>query len=272
MTCQRSFALDLLALTVLASFHWVPIDTALAQTAEPQPPNIGDVRDAMRPVTDLVVWPFAMLAKAGWYVVRNPSLAVLLSALSAAVFATIAIRRQAATTRLRETFATVNRDNWDDDLIKARRLLRKVKNDLAENPGMIARYVADRPEEDKLVADTPQKENAKSQQQYVNEFIETKITLQTIMNDYEGIALGVRLGILDEKFLFKYMKSTVLSDWRTLAPLVNAYRQTMKNQDIYVEFEGLANQWHSERSYCSGLRAGGRGRKLNTTKKQVLFR
>ena len=78
------------------------------------------------------------------------------------------------------------------------------------------------------------------------------MTLNTILKDYENIALGVRHHILDETYLYRWMRSTVIHDWTALSPLVTAYRSVDKVPNAYIEFEGMATAWEDGRSYRTG--------------------
>lgn len=217
---------------------------ASAQQDTP-PPSSADVKEAMGPVISAIIWPFHMIAVLWWYITKNTSAAILLSATSAGVFAWRSMKHQASTTRLRETFATVNRDNWDDDVIEARRALTKIKSELSSTPGSISKYAHKSP----VTAVATVLPDAE-----LTEFIQKRTTLQTILNDYENIALGIKHGILDELFLYQWMRTTVITDWNTLSPLVSEYRRIDENAQLYVEFEGLAAEWAQNRSYQNNKR------------------
>jgi hypothetical protein len=63
------------------------------------------------------------------------------------------------------------------------------------------------------------------------------------------MAIGIRQGILDEEFAFRYMRSMTIRDWNRSSPFVTALRVQNNNSLIYVEFEGLAAAWQNNRSY-----------------------
>jgi hypothetical protein len=126
----------------------------------------------------------------------------------------------------RLSFETVVRTNWDKDYIEKRReflLLRKAGLD---------RYAAD----SSTVPDAERQEYLKNQ-----------AAIQAILNDRESMAIAIRRGIIDEEYLFRYMRSGVLSDWAAASALVAALRRG--NPNLFLEFEGLATQWEQGRSY-----------------------
>lgn len=233
----------------------IALHPAVAQTVD-QPPTVDEVKTALGPAIEIVAWPFALLAKFFWVITRYSSIAILLSAVSAGTFALVAMRHQAATARLRETFVMLNRDNWDKDVIESRVVLRTIINELGKQRGSISKYAADS-DLSREPANVPF-----NMMDARKDFLRKKITLLTIMNDYENIALGIKHGILDESFLFQWMRSTLIRDWSILSPLVYEYRQMSENSQVYIEFEGLASQWSQELSYRTG-------RKLTKSKRRV---
>lgn len=217
----------------------------------------------------MIIWPFYLIGLALHYLIKYSSLAILLSATSAGLFAWRSMRHQAYTTRLRETFTVLNRDNWDEDVIRARQVLTEIKEELRNTPGLIARYAHTsnatlgtfrkpstlkrarvRPGRKLRVNPSLKKGFRMLVKHHIDPvFIARRATLQTVMNDYENLALGVKHGIIDEPFLYQYMRSTILNDWYFLGPLVSEFRRVNSNQQLYVEFEGLASDWQRERSY-----------------------
>jgi hypothetical protein len=81
------------------------------------------------------------------------------------------------------------------------------------------------------------------------------LTIQAILTDYENMAIGIRRGILDEEYLFRYTRTSLIRDWDTAAPYVVSLRSTTGVPSIYVEFEGLAAQWQNNRSYREPARS-----------------
>lgn len=246
--CARSSGHRLAIVLLFAMIAATVANVAWAQPVE-GPPTHAEVERFLGPMISMIIWPFHVLALAWWYITKNPSAAVLLSALSAGIFAWLSMRNQALTSRLRETFNTVNRDNWDEDVIKAREALTNVKRELAASPGLISQYA-----HNTIKNGTPTEEQVKK-------FISVRTTLQTILNDYENVALGIKHGIMDELFLYQWMRTTVIDDWETLSPLVDEYRRVQNNPQLYVEFEGLAAEWKHNRSYNNNRRRLNRSRR-----------
>lgn len=205
-----------------------------------QPKTHAEVTSALGPVVDLITWPFFIAYRLGWLLFTNTSVAILLSTLSAGIFAWLSIRRSAATARLSLTYTSISKQIWDKDVIKARQTLRLIKNDVETNPENIAIYASPRSPLSHSFGDG-----------FTTDFLDRKIMLLSILNDYEHLALGIKHGIVDEQYAYHFMRGTVLSDWETLSPLVNQYRRLAKNPQAYVEFEGLAHAWAKNRSYRS---------------------
>ena len=257
------------------AFAWLTIArTKLAQAqTSTDVPSFEGVKKSLGPAIDTMVWPFYLASSVWHFIIMNTSVAIILSAISAALFALLAIWRQSKIARLQETFKTVNRDNWDRDVIQARRVLRKIDNEIKDAPGRIVAYAASAGEQDQ--ADEPSQvsnrnadasSHAASGDTNEDSFVFRKITLLTIMNDYESLALGVKHGILDEIFLFQWMRTTLVNDWKTLSPLVNEYRaRSGGNNQLYIEFEGLSNAWGDSRSYRTG-------RRINKSKRRIRIR
>jgi hypothetical protein len=181
----------------------------------------------------------------------HPPLVVLIAAFLAAFIAVRSIQKQRETTRLRETFASRYTSNWDKDVIEARKIFARLKDEHKANPQGLATF-GYKPSD---TASPDEKSKMES----------TAGILRTILNDYENLALGVRMDILDENYLFRLMRSTLISDWHTLSPLVTAYRNRANNNVIYIEFEGLTSAWQDDRSYRTK-------RKMYRTTRRAFFK
>jgi Domain of unknown function (DUF4760) len=142
--------------------------------------------------------------------------------------------------------------NWDEDVIKARVLYAQTMGSLRNGKHTIADYIHGSKSWDALA------ENEKKKKE------EIASALMTIMNEYDILALGVRLNIIDEVFLFKALRGSIIRDWNNVAPLVSNYRASYKNESLCIEFEGLAAAWDKERSYKNG-------KKLNVTRRWQYF-
>ena len=225
---RRSFA-PKLACAMVVFFPTKALAQIGSTSGDADSVSLGSVQDWVAPAADLLAYPIFFAASVWQYLMTHPAAAVLLSSLLAAVGVFRSISHQRRITRLRETFATMNEDNWDKDVIEARTAFASIKKEMTQNGSNIA-----------TLSD------------HSHDHTPNAITLQTIMNDYENVALGIRHGILDETYLFRWMRSTLIRDWNTVSPLVTAYRQRFESPNIYIEFEGLSNAWMQNRSYATG--------------------
>lgn len=228
--CFGKYSPSKLVLTAAAIFYaGASYSSEMTDPGSSSGSVFSGTKSAIEPVLDGVASVIAGIAAGIWYIFSNASAAVLVSALLASTLAALSIRSQRQMTRLRETFATVDRGNWDKDLIKSRQDFKRIRSDLEESGGNIAIY--HNPDK-KRIADA--------------------VTLNSILKDYENIALGVRHHILDEEYLHRWMRTMLTHDWAVLSPLVTAMRSKDGVPNAYVEFEGLAAAWHKNRSYRTG--------------------
>lgn len=248
VTCQA------IASGLLAGTLYLTIFVSAAYATE-DGVSFQNVKDTMSPMTDAVVGPFYWFVVAWNYMMANPPAAILLSAASAAIFTIVTLRQQASVQRLKHTFSMINKDNWDRDVIDARKRFGLIKERLGEQGGRITVYCYE------YQAGEKDKDTARE------EFMKDKVILETIMNDDENLALGVKQKIVDETYLFRWMRSALLEDWKTLSPLVFEQRQHFGRPQLYIEFEGLSMAWSRERSY-----AGNGGRRLNRPKRHLQVR
>jgi Domain of unknown function (DUF4760) len=65
------------------------------------------------------------------------------------------------------------------------------------------------------------------------------------------MGIGIRQRILDEEYLFRYMRMALIRDWESASPFVIALRNLSGIPHVYVEFEGLATQWQNNMSYAA---------------------
>lgn len=226
---KKSFGFDgqRCKLGLIAAFFLLATPSSAQQT--PPPSGFESAKAAIDPLSNAIAGFLYLLASVWAYLLANPPAAVLLGTLTATMVALFSVHQQRHLTRLRETYSSINNDNWDEDVIKARETLAAIRDKISGNTHKISDYC-----------------------ETTTENIKDRTTLQLIMNDYENIALGVRMNILDETYLFRWMRSSVIQDWETLNPLVNAYRVKFSNPNIYIEFEGLTTEWQKGRSYRTG--------------------
>lgn len=250
---KKSFVLKLFKLLILSTLLLITIQPfAPAQSQETtvpveKPISFEDVRETTKPVTDVILYPFYLLARFLDYLITHPAAAILFSALVGALFTYLAILSQKQTVRLRETFEMLNRDNWDEDVFNARRTFSTIRYELEKDPTKhITKYF--NPYKPSPNLSDNKKEKKRDYTQYINR----QIAIETIMNDYENLALAVRYNIIDELYLFRWMRGAFLQDYQALMPVILERRSKGKRPLAYIEFEGLANSWTISRSYRTG--------------------
>jgi uncharacterized protein DUF4760 len=186
-------------------------------------------RELASPIADAVAYVFVAVASVWNYLMDNPAAAGLLAAALATAAAYFTIQNHREMTRLRETFAMMDRLNWDKDHIDARRVFADIREGLKANNESVAKYVEPRQDDREKMA-----------------------TLIAIMSNYENLALGVRRHIIDETYLHRYVRGMLICDWEYLAPFVTVARTKHTNQALYIEFEGMAIAWKNNKSYRTG--------------------
>lgn len=222
-------------------------------------------KSAAEPIADVVAFlltPFIALFN---WLDSSSLMALLLSTAIAAFVAFRSIKEQRSTTRTRETFAAVRKDLWDKDVLEARRIFSKVKHEVKQGSltiAMLGKDIGlshdgeqDEPD-DEIPNPTITQAMAQSRPTETDEekFFKQQRAVNNILNDLENIALGIRRNILDEEYLYRWMRTQLLEDWHVLSPLVTAYRQTTDCDTLYIEFEGLAAAWANEQSYADKRR------------------
>lgn len=204
------------------------IVTAAAQGPAPKPGLAFDaVRDAIAPMLNGIALPFYVVGALWQYLMDNPPASTIVAAILGSSVAVISIRKQREIARLKETFTALDRNNWDKDLIDARVSFGKLKKVAKEGGKSVAEY-----------------SNPKSEEE-----IKQANQLYSILNDYENMAIAIRMDILDEVYAYRYMRGLVIDDWSDLSPLVTSLRHDKGAPLIYIEFEGLAEAWQQDRSY-----------------------
>jgi hypothetical protein len=176
------------------------------------------------------------------YVVAHPSIAALIAAGVAARMALSNIKVTRSIAKTKETFALLNNANF----IKARNAFSEVKTECADNPQAIAIYAYPFKAPQGVTAGTLDVTKLREEHKIKAGF------LRSVLNDYENMALGVKHNIIDEKYLYKSMKTNMINDWKRLSPLIYTYRDRAKSHTAFVEFEGLVYSWENEGSYFDG--------------------
>lgn len=260
-----SWVVPVWAATLMSSvaFAQGPVRPGLSATKPP----IDGVRQFSDAIATIIAYPIYGISATLSYIIEHTGAATLLTASAAGFIAITSIKATRSGARLRETFTTYSKDNWDEDVIKARALYSEIKRICVSKPQYIADFFEQPPEKDfSEIADIKDREAKKEEYDAARAHHQkTVVTLRTIMNDYENKALGIRLGILDELYAYRFSRGSILTDWQSLSPLVATYRMRLKNPQLYIEFEGLANAWAEEKSFSSG-------KKLQLSKKKTIFR
>lgn len=278
-------------LAAIAYVAFATTDTAFARgpatpglSAVNPPAPASSASNIAAPIAATIAYPIGRLVDFWNYIITHPSAAGLLTALIAGSIAISSIRATRSVARLRETYNSFSGANWDADVIKARKVFSEVRKECANSPHSISNY-----SEEKPLINPNASQGGNVRNLFINAFPvsrgpsgsavnvdsdyeaerlkhqEAVITLRTILNDYENIALGIKLGILDEDYAYRYYRGTVLRDWEAVSPLVFTYRSKRGNSRLFIEFEGLAHAWENEFSFRT------RGR-LQFAQKKMTFR
>jgi hypothetical protein len=166
-------------------------------------------------------------------VVNQEAAAIVLSVIVAIVLGWIAVRAERHIAAARLSFETVERINWDADYIEKRQIFIKLR----DNGEGLEKYAS---------VDPPQGVT-------LDAFTGDRAAILAILNDRENTAIGIRRGILDEEYLFRYSRSGVIADWEAASAVIIAWRRTKRIPLLFVEFEGLATQWQNDLSYRTNL-------------------
>lgn len=219
----------LISLTFFAAFAKSALATSTNNPASAPGLSFDSVKSFVSPLSETIAWFLWIILSCWEYLMSHPPAAILLSGLIAFLITYRGIHSQREIARLRETFSAIDNEIRDGDVIKTRTDFRNIKNKISESKESIAKYRDPAKEDD----------------------VKHAITLRTILNNYENLALGVRYNILDEEYLFRWTRTGLISDWNYLMPLVTAYRSA-GSPNAYIEFEGLATSWQNNKSYRSG--------------------
>jgi Domain of unknown function (DUF4760) len=212
---------------------------------QPASPSFSQVKDFFDPISRILASIAYGLIVAWNYVIDRPPAAVLVSAAIASTVAIVSIRNNRATTKLRETYTKISEANWDEDVIKARHIYSELKDKLSPNSLDIAKFCHS-------FSAPPHITDPIEIEKLKNEHLEVSGHLRTIMNDYEYIAIGIKMDIIDERFVYSAIRSAVISDWQTLGHMATGYRRKLGNDVFYKDFEKLAAAWELRRSYRTG--------------------
>lgn len=247
------------------AFAQSPARPGFIASKTPTPPDsVKQIADA---ISTIIAYPVYAVSAAWGYIIDHTAAATLLTATIAGYIAITSINANRSIARLRETFTAYSKDNWDADIIKAKYLFSSIKRECAKSPQNIAAYFDPLPDCD-VSNISEEGEKAKKLEEHRLKHAKHEdavVTLRTIMNDYENKALGIREGILDEAYAYRYARGGVLADWQHLSPLVATYTAKHKSNQLYIEFEGLVNAWSQDTSFRTG-------KKLRPSEKRTVFR
>jgi hypothetical protein len=248
----------------LTAYAQGPARPGLSAVKAPPPDNVKPIADA---ISTVIAYPVYALLTFWNYLIDHTAAATLLTAGIAGYIALRSIHVNRSIARLRETFTAYSKDNWDADIIKSKFIFTNIKRDCVKNPQNIAVYFDPLPECDlSSITDPHEKEKKLEEHKKISDAHDSAIvTLRTIMNDYENKALGIREGILDETYAYRYARGGVIGDWQHLSPLVATYRAKHKNNLLFIEFEGLVNAWSQNKSFSTS-------KKIKPSEKRMIFK
>ncbi len=158
---------------------------------------------------------FYCLSAISTYLFTTSNGVIILSATSAVIISLIAIRENRKIIKNRETIAMMQDILWDKDYIDARDIFIKARQ------AGIAQFIG-QPDTDEFKA------------------------INKIMNHYELLAIGIKRKILSEDIFKEFTKSRLVADWQESKGFVEALRLESKNDNIFCEFENLAENWQEQ--------------------------
>jgi hypothetical protein len=210
-----------------ATALWSLLTAASPALAQGSGLSFESAKESISPILNAITLPFYLIGFCWQYAMERTAAATLAAAVLASSVAIVSIRKQREIARLKETFTTLDKNNWDQDLIEARVAFGKLKNEIKEGGKGLSEYSHPKNEDE----------------------IKQATALYSILNDYENMSIAIRMDILDEVYLYRYMRGLVIEDWGDLSPLVTAARHARSLPLLYIEFEGLAESWQLHRSY-----------------------
>lgn len=136
----------------------------------------------------------------------------------ASAIAVWGIFTQRAIARRRATFDHISRTEGDAEIMAARRKFIE----LAKDNGGLAKWADEEKEKTEEVQ-----------------------AIKVVLNDFELVAIGIQLNIIDEEFYRRWFMSGVTRHWRHARPFVAALRTRTANETLFHEFEQMAG-WFSD--------------------------
>lgn len=147
-------------------------------------------------------------------------IAILVSAGAGAWFAKKTIDAQRGMARKRATLDVLIKLESDEYYQKVSATFRDVR----DGPGL-----------DSLV--NPRSEREKSE----------LLDVQSFLNHYELICVGIIECTLDEAFLYQWFRGTFIHHWHDSKSFVEKVRDSSKNRNIFQQYERFADAWDRNR-------------------------
>lgn len=178
---------------------------------------------------------------------ENPSTlyspaAILLSAISGIGIAIYTSHQNRKIAKKRATFDYMTRLRWDPDYLKARKVYL-----LALKSSDRLSFVAE--EYTKIDKDKSAIEDTEAQ-----EIISKYDSIRSLLNEYEGIAVAIKAGALDEKMIKDNHRQTIIDTIQHLDNFISVtrtYAQTRENyrnsKSIWKNCQKLAHKWAKDR-------------------------
>lgn len=69
--------------------------------------------------------------------------------------------------------------------------------------------------------------------------------IQTVLNNYEFIASGIKEGAFDEEIYKRMKRSITVRDWKAFSGYIAELRRSRGHETLYIEFEWLARRWEN---------------------------
>lgn len=78
------------------------------------------------------------------------------------------------------------------------------------------------------------------------EFIKNRTAILNVLNNFEFIAVGIRLGAFDEKVYKQLMCGNLLKIWKATAGFIHELRRVSDRHTVFQDIEHLAHKWEKK--------------------------
>lgn len=129
--------------------------------------------------------------------------------------------------RVKETFDTLNKKQWDKDYILASSVFKKAIE--SGDDGLTKSIMAEEANEN----DVSEDQNEMS----------VATAARLIMNDYELMFISVEQGVLDEKLYRLWKGSSIIRHYDVTKSYVESMRISTKNKTLFKVFQRNAEKW-----------------------------